>query len=111
MGYDDISMWVISRSAEQVVKPLVNIFKLSFSMGILPSNMKIERLYNCLKMEISQTSLTIVQFHFYHSSRRYWKIIQRATTTIREYKIKIKSFLLFNMALGHTCQQCILLWN
>ena len=24
-------------------------------------------------MEISQTSLTIVQFHFYHSSRRYWK--------------------------------------
>ena len=24
-------------------------------------------------MEINQTSLTIVQFLFYHSSRRYWK--------------------------------------
>ena len=73
MDYDDISMWVLSRIAPQVVKLLVHIIKLSFSTGIFPSNMKIERLFHCLKMEISQTSLTIIQFHFHHSSRRYWK--------------------------------------
>ena len=30
MDYDDISMWVLSRIAPQVVKPLVHIFNLSF---------------------------------------------------------------------------------
>ena len=76
MDYDDISMWVISRIAPQVVKPLVHIFNISFSTGIFPSKMKIAKVigaYHCLKMEISQTSLTIVQFHFYHGSQRYWK--------------------------------------
>ena len=33
MDYDDISMWVLSRIAPQVVKPLVHIFNLSFSTG------------------------------------------------------------------------------
>ena len=64
MDYDDISMWVLSKIAPQVVKPFVHIFNLSFSTGIFPCEMK---------MEISQTFLTIVQFHFYHSSLRYWK--------------------------------------
>ena len=41
MDYDDISMWVLSRIAPQVVKPLVHIFNLSFSTGIFPSEMKI----------------------------------------------------------------------
>ena len=43
LDYDDtgISMWVLSRIAPQVVKPLVHIFNLSFSTGIFPSEMKI----------------------------------------------------------------------
>ena len=43
MGYDDISMWVLSRIAPQVVKPLVHIINLSFSTGIFPSEMKIAK--------------------------------------------------------------------
>ena len=44
-------------------------------------------LYHCLKMEISQTFLTIAQFHFYITVLEdIGKIIQRATTTILEYK-------------------------
>ncbi len=34
MDYDDISMWVLSKIAPQVVKPLVHIFNISFSTGI-----------------------------------------------------------------------------
>ena len=73
MDYDDISMWVLSKIAPQVVKPLVHIFNLSFTTGIFPCEMKIAKVIPLFKMEISQTFLTIVQFHFYHSSRRYWK--------------------------------------
>ena len=43
MDYDDISMWVLSRIAHQVVKLLVHIFNLSFSTGIFPSEMKIAK--------------------------------------------------------------------
>ena len=43
MDYDDISMWVLSRIAPQVVKPLVYIFNLSFSTSIFPSEMKIAK--------------------------------------------------------------------
>ena len=43
MDYDDISMWVLSRIASQVVKPIVHIVNLSFSTGIFPSEMKIAK--------------------------------------------------------------------
>ena len=43
MDCDDISMWVLSRIAPHVVKPLVHIFNLSFSTGIFPSEMKIAK--------------------------------------------------------------------
>ena len=43
MDYDDISMWVLSMIAPQVVKPLVHIFNLSLSTGIFPSEMKIAK--------------------------------------------------------------------
>ena len=43
MVHDDISMWVLSRIAPKVVKPLVHIFKISFSTGISPSEMKIAK--------------------------------------------------------------------
>ena len=49
MDYDDISMWVLSRIAPQVVKPLVHIFKLSFSTGIFPSEMKIAKVIPLFK--------------------------------------------------------------
>ena len=39
MDYDVISMWVLTRIAPRVVKPLVHIFNLSFSTGIFPSEM------------------------------------------------------------------------
>ena len=81
MDYDDISMWVLSRIAPHVIKPLVHISNLSFS-----TEMKIAKVIPLFKNGRNRTSLTIVQFHFYHSSLRYWKIIQRATTTILEYK-------------------------
>ena len=74
MDYDDIGTWVLSRIAPQIIKLLVHIFNISFSTGIFPSEMKIAKvipLFKKIKMEKRQTSLTIVQFHFYHSSRRY----------------------------------------
>ena len=49
MDYDDISMWVLSRIAPQVVKPLVHIFNLSFSTGIFPSEMKIAKVIPLIK--------------------------------------------------------------
>ena len=49
MDYDDISMWVVSRIAPQVVKPLVHIFNISFSTGIFPSEMKIAKVIPLFK--------------------------------------------------------------
>ena len=49
MDYDDISMWVLSRIAPHVVKPLVHIFNLSFSTGIFPSEMKIAKVIPLFK--------------------------------------------------------------
>ena len=49
MDYDDISMWVLSRIAPQVVKPLVHIFNISFSTGIFPSEMKIAKVIPLFK--------------------------------------------------------------
>ena len=49
MDYDGISMWVLSRIAPQVVKPLVHIFNLSFSTGIFPSEMKIAKVIPLFK--------------------------------------------------------------
>ena len=48
MDYD-ISMWVLSRIAPHVVKPLVHIFNLSFSTGIFPSEMKIAKVIPLFK--------------------------------------------------------------
>ena len=71
MDYDDISMWVLSRIAPQVVKLLFHIFNISFSAGIFPSEMKIAKVIPLFKNG-NKTSPTIVQFHFYHSSLGYW---------------------------------------
>ena len=49
MDCDDTSMWVLSRIAPQVVKPLVHIFNLSFSTGIFPSEMKIAKVIPLFK--------------------------------------------------------------
>ena len=49
MDYDDISMWVLSRIAPHVVKPLVHIFNLSFSTGIFPSELKIAKVIPLFK--------------------------------------------------------------
>ena len=49
MDYDDISMWVLSRIAPQVVKPLVHICNLSYSTGIFPSEMKIAKVIPLFK--------------------------------------------------------------
>ena len=43
MDHDDICMWVLSRIAPHVVKPLVHIFNLSFSTVIFPSEVKIAK--------------------------------------------------------------------
>ena len=48
MDYDDKIMWVLSRIAPQVVKPLVHIFNLSFSTGIFPSEMKMAKVIPCI---------------------------------------------------------------
>ena len=37
---DNINMYVLSKVTDQIVKPLVHIFNLSFSSGIFPSEMK-----------------------------------------------------------------------
>ena len=49
MDYDDISMWVLSRIAPHVVKPLVHIFNLSLSTGIFPNEMKIAKVIPLFK--------------------------------------------------------------
>ena len=49
MDYDDISMWVLSKIAPQVVKPLVHIFNLSFTTGIFPCEMKIAKVIPLFK--------------------------------------------------------------
>ena len=49
MDYDDISMWVLSRIASQVVKPLVHIVNLSFSTDIFPSEMKMAKVIPLFK--------------------------------------------------------------
>ena len=49
MEYDDISMWVLSKIAPQVVKPLVHIFNLSFTTGIFPCEMKIAKVIPLFK--------------------------------------------------------------
>ena len=49
MDHDDISMWVLSRIAPHVVKPLVHIFNISFSTGIFPSEMKIAKVIPLFK--------------------------------------------------------------
>ena len=49
MDYDDISIWVISRIAHQVVKPLVHIFNISFPTGIFPSEIKITKVIPLFK--------------------------------------------------------------
>ena len=43
MNYYDIFMWLLSKIAPQVVKPLVYMFNLSFSTGIFPSEIKITK--------------------------------------------------------------------
>ena len=65
-----LSMWFIIRSNSFTVWDISFILQklLHSSMIPFPLNSSLN-----LEMEISQTFLTIVQFHFYHSSRRYWK--------------------------------------
>ena len=50
IDYDDIGMWVLSKMAPHVVKPLVHIFNLSFSTGIFPCEMKIAKVILSLSL-------------------------------------------------------------
>ena len=59
MDYNDISMWVLSRIAPHVVKPLVHIFNLSFSTGIFPSELKIAKVIPLFKNGNKSDFLTI----------------------------------------------------
>ena len=68
---DDINMYVLSKVTDQIVKPLVHIFNLSFSSGIFPSEMKTAKVIPLFKAEIGHTFLIIDQFHFYHNFPRY----------------------------------------
>ena len=86
MDYDDISMWVISRIAHQFVKLLVHIFNIAFSTGIFLNEIKITMVIPLFKNGNKSYFSNYVQFYLYHSFRRYGKQIQRATTTILEYK-------------------------
>ena len=46
---DDINMYVLSKVTDQIVKPLVHIFNLSFSSGIFPSEMKTAKVMSLFK--------------------------------------------------------------
>ena len=86
MDYDD-SMWVLSRIAPQVVKPLVYIFNMSFSTGIFPGEMKIAKVIplfkNGNKSDFSNYRPISLLSQF---SKILGKNIQRASTTILECK-------------------------
>ena len=49
MGHDDIRMWVLSRIAPHVAKPLGHIFNLSLSTDIIPSELNIAKVIPLFK--------------------------------------------------------------
>ena len=64
-------MIVLSKVTDQIVKPLVHIFNLSFSSGIFPREIKTAKVIPLFKNGKDQTFLIIDQFHFYHNFPRY----------------------------------------
>ncbi len=48
-GYDNLSMYVIKKSIDLIVEPLVNVINLSLSKGVFPSKLKIAKIIPIFK--------------------------------------------------------------
>ena len=109
MDYDDISMWVLSKIAPQVVKPLVHIFNLSFTTGIFPCEMKIAKVIPLFK---NGNKSDFSNYRPISLLSQFSKILEKL------FNERLQQFLNTNNILSnsqygfrHTCQQCMLLWN
>ena len=73
-GYDGISTKLLKQIILNIVSPLGYIFNLSLSTGCCPDLLKIAKVIPIYrKDDPSLKLLTIVQFHYYHAFRRYWR--------------------------------------
>ena len=61
-GHDGFSPKLIMNTAEPIIEPLLHIYNLSLSTGIVPSAMKISKVIPVLKKLIKVIQATIVQF-------------------------------------------------
>ena len=110
MDYDDISMSVLSKIVPQVVKPLIHIFNLSFSTGIFPSEMKITKVIplfkNGNKSGFSNYRIISLISQF---SKIFEKLFSERLQQLLNANDIIYYYPIVNMALGRTCQQCMML--
>ena len=91
---DDINMYVLSKVTDQIVKPLVHIFNLSFSSGIFPSEMKTAKVIPVFK------SGNISDFSNYRPISllsQFSKILEKL------FNIRLEQFLISNEILSN-CQ-------
>ena len=70
-GDDNIGNFIIKRVANEIVKPLTQIFNLSISTGSVPEKLKIAKLYRSTKSKTLKSSRIIAQCLFYLVFQRF----------------------------------------
>ena len=109
---DDINMYVFSKVSDQIVKPLVHIFNLSFSSGMFPSEMKTAKVIPLFK---SRNRSDFSNYRPISLLSQFSKVIDKL------FNVRLEQFLIsneiqvyckiVNMARGLECLQCMQLWN
>jgi hypothetical protein len=67
-----LNMNIIKQTSENIITPLLSICNQSFQQGKFPDMMKNVRVIGIFKSgDIKQYTATIVQYPFYHNSRKY----------------------------------------
>ena len=91
---DDINMYVLSKVTDQIVKPLVHIFNLSFSSGIFPSEMKTAKVIPVFK---SANRSDFSNYRPISLLSQYSKILEKL------FNLRLEQFLISNEILSN-CQ-------
>ena len=106
---DDINMYVLSKVTDQIVKPLVHIFNLSFSSGIFPSEMKTAKVIPLFK---SGNRSDFSNYRPISLLSQFSKILEQLfNLRIDFFKFQMKYCQIVNMASGPVCLRCMQLWN
>ena len=103
MAYDDISMWVLSKIAPQVVKPLVHIFNLSFSTGIFPCEMKMAKVIPLFK---NGNKSDFSNYRLISPLPQFSKILEKLFNERLQRLLNTNNTLSnsqYGLNLGHTC--------